>query len=134
MALIPLLASAACGIFDFRVAEEPVRRIGMMNEAPGQGQGYGIKKYQVWVEDVDFEGRKLRCRPAVGSNGDERENEGEKGEKRGGDGTFEVRYDELVVAPGYVKFRPEMGIDLGGEDPSLCSLLSPPKKFMRSTY
>ncbi|PBP17633.1 external NADH-ubiquinone oxidoreductase 2 [Diplocarpon rosae] len=101
MALTPLLASVACGIFDFRVAEEPVRRSGMMKRVPGSssgsgsGSGDGIQKYQVWVDAVDFDTRKLTCRPAVGSNGNERESTG------GGEGgTFEVSFDKLVMAPG----------------------------------
>ncbi|EKD20617.1 uncharacterized protein L3040_006342 [Drepanopeziza brunnea f. sp. 'multigermtubi'] len=99
MALTPLLASAACGIFDFRVAEEPVRRIGMMGRhassaGGGGGGGAAIQKYQVWVEDVDLRGRTLTCRPAVGSNGNERPSDG------GSQGTFDVRFDRLVVAPG----------------------------------
>ncbi|KAK0108492.1 hypothetical protein ONS95_003296 [Cadophora gregata] len=110
MALTPLLASAACGIFDFRVAEEPVRRIGMMNAASNHGSD-GIKKYQVWVDNVDFEERILKCRPAVGSNGDEKREEsvhlysrskGSNGgnSKAGKDGTFDVHFDHLVIAPG----------------------------------
>ncbi|PBP19528.1 external NADH-ubiquinone oxidoreductase 2 [Diplocarpon rosae] len=95
MALTPLLASAACGIFDFRVAEEPVRRSGMMKRVPGSGSGDGIQKYQVWVEAVDFDARTLTCRPAVGSNGNERESTG-----GGAGGTFEVSFDKLVIAPG----------------------------------
>ncbi|CAL3973100.1 unnamed protein product [Diplocarpon coronariae] len=94
MALTPLLASAACGIFDFRVAEEPVRRIGMMNRVPGSGKGDGIQKYQAWVEAIDFDARELTCRPAVGSNGNERESKG------GDEGTFDVSFDKLVIAPG----------------------------------
>ncbi|KAH7419767.1 pyridine nucleotide-disulfide oxidoreductase-domain-containing protein [Cadophora sp. MPI-SDFR-AT-0126] len=110
MALTPLLASAACGIFDFRVAEEPVRRIGMMNVASNHGSD-GIKKYQVWVDSVDFEQGTLKCRPAVGSNGDEKDEEsvhshsrtnGSKSGTSKGDNntTFEVFFDRLVIAPG----------------------------------
>ncbi|CZT05442.1 related to mitochondrial cytosolically directed NADH dehydrogenase [Rhynchosporium agropyri] len=107
MALTPLLASAACGIFDFRIAEEPVRRIGMMNAATNHGSD-GIKKYQVWVDSVDFSSRTLSCRPAVGSNGNER-SEGtvhskprSKNSQDGdeSDGTFDVHFDQLVIAPG----------------------------------
>ncbi|PVH76592.1 FAD/NAD(P)-binding domain-containing protein [Cadophora sp. DSE1049] len=110
MALTPLLASAACGIFDFRVAEEPVRRIGMMNAASNHGSD-GIKKYQVWVDSVDFEQRTLKCRPAVGSNGNEKEEESVHSHSRsrssksstskgGQEGTFDVHFDQLVIAPG----------------------------------
>lgn len=110
MALTPLLASAACGIFDFRVAEEPVRSIGMMNAASNHGSD-GIKKYQVWVDSVDFDQRTLICRPAVGSNGDEKQEESvhsnprtksskNRGSKGGKESTFNVHFDQLVIAPG----------------------------------
>ncbi|KAH6691230.1 pyridine nucleotide-disulfide oxidoreductase-like protein [Leptodontidium sp. MPI-SDFR-AT-0119] len=71
MSLTPLLASAACGIFDFRVAEEPVRRISMVNAATHHGSD-GIKKYQVWVDSVDFNARLLKCRPAEDATGTRR--------------------------------------------------------------
>jgi len=83
MALTPLLASAACSIFDYRIAEEPVRRL-----------SNSIIKYQVWVSEIDFEAKKVVCKPAIGSNGDARE-AGDEGE-----GDFKVDYDELVLAPG----------------------------------
>jgi len=63
MALTPLLASAACGIFDFRIAEEPLRRLGNAGK---------VVKYQVHVSSVDLGKRVVRCRAAVGSNGDAR--------------------------------------------------------------
>ncbi|KAL2060166.1 hypothetical protein VTL71DRAFT_9561 [Oculimacula yallundae] len=114
MALTPLLASAACGIFDFRIAEEPVRRIGMMNAATHHGSD-GIKKYQVWVDSVNFANRSLSCRPAVGSNGkehsegtvhcDSKSKSSSKSKKltdgdSQNDGNFDVHFDKLVIAPG----------------------------------
>jgi NADH:ubiquinone reductase (non-electrogenic) len=96
MALTPLLASAACSIFDFRIAEEPVRRLSL---------GKDVIKYQVWCEAVDFDEKVVRCRAAVGSNGAEKVSE-EKGEKGNGggererEGMFEVQYDKLILAPG----------------------------------
>jgi NADH:ubiquinone reductase (non-electrogenic) len=88
MALTPLLASAACGIFDFRIAEEPVRRLS--NE---------IVKYQVEVKRVDLQRRTIRCRPTIGSNGDARP---ASDDSLGADeeGEFEVRYDKLILSPG----------------------------------
>lgn len=95
MALTPLLASAASGIFDFRIAEEPVRRLSL---------GKGVTKYQVWCSAVDLERRVVRCRAAVGSNGREETNSGRKeksdGENGDKDGEFEVSYDTLILAPG----------------------------------
>lgn len=87
MALTPLLASAACSIFDYRIAEEPVRRL-----------SNSIIKYQVWVSGIDFNTKKIRCKPAIGSNGDAREAGDEDGTK--GKGEFEVAYDELILCPG----------------------------------
>jgi NADH:quinone reductase (non-electrogenic) len=88
MALTPLLASAACGIFDFQIAEEPVRRFGNAGR---------VQKYQVHVQDVDLEGQIVRCRAEVGSNGDARVVGEEGGE---GEGEFELDYDKLILAPG----------------------------------
>lgn len=56
--------------------------------------GGEIQKYQVWVEKVDFDARILTCRPAVGSNGNEQASEGDS------PATFEVPFDQLVMAPG----------------------------------
>ena len=99
MALTPLLASAACGIFDFRIAEEPLRRLGNAGK---------VVKYQVHVSSVDLGKRVVRCRAAVGSNGDARlvgkseasdsgfSEDGEDGEE----GEFELGYNKLILAPG----------------------------------
>ena len=74
----PLLASAACGLFDFRMAEEPVRRM----------HRSGMKYYKARAECVDFERRTITCHPDVGhmseSNND----------------PFTVEYDKLVMSPG----------------------------------
>ncbi|CZR50211.1 related to mitochondrial cytosolically directed NADH dehydrogenase [Phialocephala subalpina] len=95
MALTPLLASAATGIFDFRIAEEPIRRLSL---------GKDVVKYQVWCTGVDVEKRVVRCRAAVGSNGREKTNSGLKehsdGDGEDGNGEFEVGYDKLILAPG----------------------------------
>ncbi|KAK8242178.1 hypothetical protein IWZ00DRAFT_442778 [Phyllosticta capitalensis] len=81
----PLLASAAAGLFDFRLAEEPVRR----------KRRAEVKYYKAVAEDVDFEKSVVRCRGAterVGGGG-----VGEGGER---EGEFEVRFDKLCIAPG----------------------------------
>ena len=72
----PLLASAATGMFNFRLAEEPVRR----RNKPG------LQYYKAVAEDVDFEKRTVKCTPSVSdlSNAD----------------LYEVSYDKLVIAPG----------------------------------
>lgn len=90
MALTPLLASAACSIFDFRIAEEPVRRLSS-----------DILKYQVYVESIDLRKRTLHCRPNIGSNGDSRPPE-DDGRFNGRDegAKFDVSYDKLILTPG----------------------------------
>jgi NADH:ubiquinone reductase (non-electrogenic) len=87
MALTPLLASAACSIFDLRIAEEPVRRLSLFPS---------VKKYQVEVKSVDLEAKTIKCAPAIGSNGDSR-----TPSFNGIDAhDFDVSYDTLVLAPG----------------------------------
>jgi NADH:ubiquinone reductase (non-electrogenic) len=70
----PLLASAACGLFNFSLAEEPVRH-----------KSKAIRFYQACVVDIDFEKRTCVCQPAF---------------SRLSDRTFNVEYDHLVIAPG----------------------------------
>jgi NADH:ubiquinone reductase (non-electrogenic) len=69
-------ASAACGLFDFSLAEEPVRR-------KSKRQEY----YQARVETVDFDKKICKCQAVYGLNGDSPRR-------------FEVSYDRLVLAPG----------------------------------
>ena len=51
----PLLASAACGHFDFRLAEEPLRRRNRTS----------LEYYKAVAESVDFEKHVITCRPSV---------------------------------------------------------------------
>ncbi|GAM89181.1 hypothetical protein ANO11243_072180 [Dothideomycetidae sp. 11243] len=74
----PLLASAACGLFDFRLAEEPIRRRGRSQ----------LTYYKATAESVDFKKKTIRCRHAV------------EDLARGKGKTFTVKYDRLVIAPG----------------------------------
>ena len=74
----PLLASAACGLFDFRMAEEPIRR----------AHRTGMKYYKAKAEEVDLDKSVVTCRPDVGHM-TVKSNE-----------TFDVPYDVLVLAPG----------------------------------
>jgi NADH:ubiquinone reductase (non-electrogenic) len=74
----PLLASAACGLFDFRMAEEPVRR----------RHRAGMEYYKAGAESIDLHRRVVVCRPDVGHMTVE------------GNKTFEVGYDVLVLAMG----------------------------------
>ncbi|KAF6830171.1 hypothetical protein CMUS01_07857 [Colletotrichum musicola] len=71
----PLLASAACGLFNFRMAEEPVRRKSRTD----------LSYYKAIAEDIDFEKRIVKCRADVGEDEP---------------GRFEVAYDKLCIAPG----------------------------------
>jgi NADH:ubiquinone reductase (non-electrogenic) len=98
MALTPLLASAACGIFDFRIAEEPVRRLSIAGR---------VTKYQVHVSSVDLKGQMVKCRAAVGSNGDARlaaedrvNSDEEQGDGHREEAEFELGYEKLILAPG----------------------------------
>jgi NADH:ubiquinone reductase (non-electrogenic) len=102
MALTPLLASAAWRIFDFWIAEEPVRRLGNAGR---------VTKYQVHVSEIDLDRRKVRCKAAVGVNGNTKlaaadgmsggsEQVEESEDVAGDDGEFDFFYDTLILAPG----------------------------------
>ncbi|ROW01210.1 hypothetical protein VSDG_02812 [Cytospora chrysosperma] len=73
----PLLASAACGLFNFRLAEEPVRRKGRTE----------LEYYKAIAHDIDFDKRIIRCKTAAEVDG-----EGPK--------DFDVKFDKLCIAPG----------------------------------
>ncbi|KAK8152455.1 hypothetical protein IWX90DRAFT_414598 [Phyllosticta citrichinensis] len=73
----PLLASAACGLFNFRLAEEPVKR----------KKRSDVKYFKAVADDIDFEKRIIRCKTST-RIGDEDPS------------SFEVRYDKVCIAPG----------------------------------
>lgn len=73
----PLLASAACGLFNFRLAEEPVRRKNRTE----------VEYFKATAEDIDFDKRIVKCRTAAEVDGT-------------GPTDFEVQYDKLCIAPG----------------------------------
>jgi len=73
----PLLASAACGLFDLRLAEEPIRRQHRTD----------LAYYKATAERVDLNQRIITCRPSVGDLSRSPE-------------TFDVVYDKVVLAPG----------------------------------
>ncbi|KAI1862352.1 uncharacterized protein JN550_010214 [Neoarthrinium moseri] len=73
----PLLASAACGLFNFRLAEEPVRRKHRTD----------VKYYKAVAEAIDFDKRLIQCKSATQVGGDEPQ-------------LFEVKYDKICIAPG----------------------------------
>lgn len=73
----PLLASAACGLFNFRLAEEPVRRRSRT----------GLKYYNAVAKDIDFEKGVIHCQTHC-RLGDE------------DDKAFDVEYDKVCIAPG----------------------------------
>jgi len=70
----PLLASAACGLYDFNVVETPVRHTSK-----------NIKFIKARVESVDFEAKKLQCTPTF-SDLPVKE--------------FSLDYDIVVICPG----------------------------------
>ncbi len=70
----PLLASAACGLYDFSLVETPIRD----SRSP-------VKFIQGKVRTIDFERKTVRCRPFFNGLEDER---------------FQLTYDIIVLAPG----------------------------------
>lgn len=70
----PLLASAACGLFNFSLAEEPIR-----------SKSRHVQFIQAYVKDIDFEKQTCTCQPAFDSLKDRE---------------FSVEYDKVVIAPG----------------------------------
>ena len=70
----PLLASAACGLYDFSLVETPVRH-----------ENSAIKFIQGKVRTIDFENKICRCRPFFDGLENER---------------FELMYDIIILAPG----------------------------------
>ncbi|KAI0021715.1 hypothetical protein F4780DRAFT_262219 [Xylariomycetidae sp. FL0641] len=73
----PLLASAACGLFNFRLAEEPVRR----------RKRTGVEYYKAIAKDIDFSRRIVRCQTATQVHEEKPQD-------------FEVAYDKIAIAPG----------------------------------
>lgn len=73
----PLLASAACGLYDFSLVETPIRRTGKK-----------IKFIKAVVKDIDFKAKTVKCVPAfpdkVALPVDK----------------FNLDYDIVVIAPG----------------------------------
>ncbi|KAJ8064245.1 hypothetical protein OCU04_006592 [Sclerotinia nivalis] len=91
MALTPLLASAACSIFDFRIAEEPVRR-----------RDSKFEKYQALVTSVDFDNQIIKCKACIGGSGVSGESMDSATYKdiKKDEAEFDVKYDKLILAPG----------------------------------
>ena len=77
-AYTPLLASAAVGLFNFYLAEEPVR-------SKSRRQ---LKFTKANVLDIDFIGETCKCAPAFDEDPDLAAQQ------------FDVEYDYLVIAPG----------------------------------
>lgn len=73
----PLLASAACGLFNFRLAEEPVRR----------KRRTEVEYLKATAENIDFDKRIIQCLTAAEVDGK-------------GSSSFDVQYDKLCIAPG----------------------------------
>lgn len=73
-AITPLLASAACGLFNSQLAQEPIRR-----------KHLDVQYIKAYVEDIDFQNNILTCQPAF---------------ERVRDRRFELPYDKVVIAPG----------------------------------
>ncbi|KAH8716559.1 putative NADH dehydrogenase [Beauveria bassiana] len=72
--ITPLLASAACGLFDPQLAHEPIRR-----------KGFDATYVQASVTDIDFAAFLVTCKPAFVQLEHER---------------FTLSYDKIILAPG----------------------------------
>ena len=77
-AFTPLLASAAVGLFNFYLAEEPVR----------SKSRAALRFIKANVLDVDFDGKTCRCAPAFDEDPKLAKEE------------FDIEYDHLILAPG----------------------------------
>jgi NADH:ubiquinone reductase (non-electrogenic) len=73
----PLLASAACGLYDFSLVETPIRHTGKK-----------IKFIKAVVKEIDFGAKTVRCSPAFSDK------------VALPVGNFELGYDIVVIAPG----------------------------------
>ena len=71
-------ASAACGLFDFSLAEEPIRH-----------KSKRMEYYKATVLHIDFDLKTLKCKSECDVHD-------------GRDRYFDVQYDRLVLAPGCV--------------------------------
>lgn len=76
----PLLASACVGLFDFALAQEPIR-----------SKDQDLRYYKAKVEEVDMERKVVKCKGAADLADHPKGNE-----------DFEMDYDRLVLAPGCV--------------------------------
>ena len=79
-AYTPLLASAACGVFNFYLAEDSVRSKSRIKQ----------KFVKAVVESIDFEKKLCHCSPAFDDDDDESLVD------------FDVEYDILILAPGCI--------------------------------
>ncbi|TEA16016.1 putative NADH dehydrogenase [Colletotrichum sidae] len=86
----PLLASAACGLFNFRLAEEPVRRKHRAD----------LQYFKAAAESVDFDARVVRCRAAADTTADGATFAAAAAAEKQHPETFDVAYDKLCIAPG----------------------------------
>lgn len=77
----PLLASAACGLYDFSVVETPIRHTSKK-----------MKFAKAQVESIDFKTKKVQCIPSY-------EDMDVK--------NFDLDYDILAIAPGVSRVRPK---------------------------
>ncbi|KAI4271759.1 MAG: hypothetical protein L6R38_006789 [Xanthoria sp. 2 TBL-2021] len=79
-AYTPLLASAACGLFNFYLAEEPIR-----------SKSRKCRFLKATVTSISFPSKTVHCAPAFDNDTDPITNQ-----------NFDLQYDYLILAPGCV--------------------------------
>ena len=80
----PLLASAACGLYDYSLVETPIRHTDKK-----------IKVVKARAERIDFERKTVHCVPAFESIAKDE---------------FSLDYDIVVVAPGVRNYLPNVSL------------------------
>jgi len=70
----PLLASAACGLYDFSLVQQPIRHASRHTRI-----------YKAAVQNIDFKAKSLQCKAAFAKHANDE---------------FRMDYDILILAPG----------------------------------
>ncbi|KAL8672817.1 MAG: hypothetical protein Q9168_002728, partial [Polycauliona sp. 1 TL-2023] len=87
-AYTPLLASAACGLFNFYLAEEPIR-----------SKSRKCRFLKANVTSISFPSKTIHCKPAFD---DDKNNDNTDNPDPITTQQFDLKYDYLVLAPGCI--------------------------------